>query len=83
MAGMNRELAITILNRLGTTSGDRDTAMNVLTDFLNFEGYSDVAEAFFNRLAATSTITLSNLDQNLITKAKNRNYSVRSQHDRS
>ena len=80
---MNRELAVTILNRLGTTSADANTAMNVLIQFLVDEGNGDVADAFITRFNATSTITTTSLDQAVVTKARNRNYSGRSQHDRS
>jgi hypothetical protein len=79
---MNREQAIIILNRLGTTAAEATTAMNVIIDFLVSEGNADVANAFMNRLNATSTISQTGLNQTLVAKTTNLNYAGKSNHER-
>jgi hypothetical protein len=79
---MQRERAVTILNRLGTGASDASTAMNVLMDFLITEGNADVAEAFMNRMDACNKVTITTLDTTLVSQSRNRNYSGRSSHNR-
>ena len=78
----NREGAIIVLNRLGTTSAEATNAMNVLLDLLNTIGYADVANAFMTRLNATSTILQSSLNPAIVAATQNLNYSMRTNNDR-